>query len=348
MQDKISKANDKLDRLTIIQRGQRLTIRGTLPPKPGDGDKPKQYTISPGLPATAEGLKLCVIEAQKIEADLIYGRSVWAADKEKLIVRDAIREFEQHHWQTKEKTVNRINTYKYDYLNHFLYLPQDKLLTADLLRKAVKTTKADSRKRRGMAIAFGALLNYFNIEHDLNQYKGNYAPTKKRDIPTLKDIDSYYARIKSPQWRWVFGIIAVYGIRPHEIFHLNCNLMQEYPPVLIVKDETKTGSRLVYPLPDESRVEKWQLYQPIMPNIDTTGKSNMRLGGKISERFWAYKIPSPYHFRDAYAIMGEVLHYNPALVAQWMGHSLKTHYDKYLRHINQRHFTDAWLSRQQQ
>jgi hypothetical protein len=348
VQDKIKDANTKLDRLTIVQRGQRLIIRGTLPPKPGEGSKPKQYTLSPGLPANTEGLKLCVIEAQKIEADLIYGRFSWGAEKDKLTIAEAIKKFEQHYWDTREKTVNRANNYKYDYLNHFLYLPQDKILTVDLLRSALRTTKPDSRPRRGMTIAYCALLDYFQFEHDLRMYKGNYAPTKKRDIPTLEDIDSYYNRIKSPQWRWVFGIIALYGIRPHEIFHLNCNLMKEYPPVLIVKEKTKTGSRLVYPLPDESRVEKWQLWNPILPNIDTNGKSNMELGGKISQRFWAYDIPSPYHFRDAYAITGEVLHYNPALVAQWMGHTLNTHFKKYLRHINQTHFTDAWLSRQQQ
>ncbi len=348
MQKKIEAANAKLERLTIFQRGKRLTLRGTLPPKPGDGNKPKQYTISPGLPATPEGLKLAVIEAQKIEADLIYGRFSWDSDPDKLTVARAIQEFEQHHWQIKEKTINRINTYKYDYLNHFLYLPQDKVLSVDLLRNAIKTTKPDSRKRRGMVIAFSALLNYFEVEHDLNKYKGNYSPTTKRVIPTQEEIDEYYDRIKSPQWRWVFGIIACYGIRPHEIFHLDCSLMQEYPPALQVKEGTKTGSRLVYPLPDEKRVIEWKLYDPILPNIDTTGKSNMRLGGKISERFWSYKIPSPYHFRDAYAITGEVLHYNPALVAQWMGHSLEVHDKKYLRHINRKHFTDAWLSRQKQ
>jgi hypothetical protein len=66
-------------------------------------------------------------------------------------------------------------------------------------------------------------------------------------------------------------------------------------------------------------------------------KGNIRLGAKISQKFNKLDIPSPYHFRDAYAITGEVLNYNPALVAQWMGHTLDVHYKKYLRHINQRH-----------
>ncbi|MEY2831213.1 MAG: hypothetical protein RLZZ574_471, partial [Cyanobacteriota bacterium] len=52
---------------------------------------------------------------------------------------------ESHYWATKEKTINRTNNYKYDYLNHFLYLPQDKLLSAELLKDALLTTPADSR-----------------------------------------------------------------------------------------------------------------------------------------------------------------------------------------------------------
>ncbi len=132
-----------------------------------------------------------------------------------------------------------------------------------------------------MTIAYNALLKHFQIESDLNKYKGNYQPTIKRDIPTLEEIDSYYARLRSPQWRWVFGIIACYGIRPHEIFHLDCALMQEYPPVLRVKEKTKTGSRLVYPLPDAARVRDWKLDEPVLPKIKIEGKSKMELGRKI-------------------------------------------------------------------
>ena len=104
-------------------------------------------------------------------------------------------------------------------------------------------------------------------------------------------------------------LLTVHGIRPHEIFHLDCSQMCDYPPVLQVKENTKTGSRLVYPLPDERRVTTWKLHEQILPKIDTTNKSNMKLGQKISQRFWEYKIPSPYHFRDAYAITGEILNY---------------------------------------
>ena len=44
-----------------------------------------------------------------------------------------------------------------------------------------------------------------------------------------------------------------------------------------------------------------------MPKIKTEGKSNQELGGKISQKFNELDIPSPYHFRDAYAIRGLVM-----------------------------------------
>ncbi len=88
--------------------------------------------------------------------------------------------------------------------------------------------------------------------------------------------------------------------------------------------------------------EKWQLHQRQLPKIATEGKSNREPKLKNIQGFNRYQIPSPYHFRDAYAIRGEILNVNPATVAQWMGHSLEVHYKKYLTHINERHFNEAW------
>ena len=153
MDQHIEKANTKLEKVRIIRRGSKLTLRATLPPKPGDGNKPKRYTLSPGFSATAEGLKLTLVEAQRIEADLIYGRFSWDIKKDHLTVEKAISKFEKDYWQRKEKTINRVKNYKYDYSNHFLFLPQDQILTPELLREALETANPDSRKRRGIAIA---------------------------------------------------------------------------------------------------------------------------------------------------------------------------------------------------
>ena len=162
--------------------------------------KNKQYTISTGLEATSLGLKLAIAKSQELEADLVYGRFTWSVSKEQITMGDAIAHFEKDYWNTREKTINRISNYKKDYLEHFLYLPQDELVTVDLLKSAlINSSNPDSRKRKGRTIAYAALLNFLAIEHDLKKYKGSYQPTKKRQIPSQEEIEYYYENnCKSP------------------------------------------------------------------------------------------------------------------------------------------------------
>ena len=85
-----------------------------------------------------------------------------------------------------------------------------------------------------------------------------------------------------------------------------------------------------------------------MPKIKTEGKSNQELGGKISQKFNELDIPSPYHFRDAYAIRGLVMGYSSTAMCKWMGNTTNVFEKQYLRHMEEDHFTDAWLRHQNQ
>lgn len=167
-----------------------------------------------------------------------------------------------------------------------------------------------------------------------------------REIPTEAEIETYWQSIKNPDWRWVFGIIATFGIRPHEIFHLDISRLKEYPPILQVGEQSKTSYRLVYPIPNERWIVEWDLGDRILPKIEVKGKSNRQLGTKISQGFNYRKLPSPYHFRDAYAIRGVIYNFNPANVSKWMGHSLGVHEQKYLRHMQEKHFSESWQKHQ--
>lgn len=345
----LDKVNAKLDKIRILQRGKKLSLRGRLPPKPGDGTKPKRYTISTDLPANRTGLQLALAKAQKIEADLLFERFEWNIT-EQISIEQATIAFEKDYWNTREKTINRVSNYKYDYRNHFLYLPQDQPCTEELLKSALlNSSEAGTRKRKRRTLAYSALLNFLNIKHELKKYSGDYKVEKKRQIPTEEEIDFYYENnCKSPQWRWVYGIIVCYGIRPHEIFRCDPSQITAKNPVLSILSNTKTGSRLVYPIPDADRVMRWNLQEMILPKLSIEGLSNRDIGAKISRKFWYMNMPSPYHFRDAYAIRGEILNFNPAAVAQWMGHSLKTHDREYLRHIEKTHLKQVWQRHQQQ
>jgi len=43
VEELLAKANRQIERVKLLQRGDRLYIRGRFPPKPGDGDQPKRF-----------------------------------------------------------------------------------------------------------------------------------------------------------------------------------------------------------------------------------------------------------------------------------------------------------------
>ena len=57
--------------VSILQRGARLSLRGTFPPKPGsDRTQPHQQTISLGIMANSEGLRQAEAIALEIAGQL--------------------------------------------------------------------------------------------------------------------------------------------------------------------------------------------------------------------------------------------------------------------------------------
>lgn len=78
--------------------------------------------------------------------------------------------------------------------------------------------------------------------------------------------------------------MATYGLRNHELFHLDFSRM----PVLLVLDSTKTGFRRVYPLYPEW-VSEWDLKSTQCPNC--TGKTNSDLSSRVTHAFSRYNIP---------------------------------------------------------
>jgi hypothetical protein len=65
--------------VTIEAKGDRLTLRATLPPKPSSGkDKPYQQRIYLGWYANPAGIKRAEAEAHKISENLLKDKFTWA------------------------------------------------------------------------------------------------------------------------------------------------------------------------------------------------------------------------------------------------------------------------------
>ena len=82
-----------------------------------------------------------------------------------------------------------------------------------------------------------------------------------------------YSTLKNLGWRYVYGLLAAYGLRPHEVWFLD---LAEFP-LIRVRESTKTGSRAVLPLHERWAIE-WRLDQVIYPKrvqLDTDSPSQL-------------------------------------------------------------------------
>jgi integrase len=343
----LGKVNTTLDRVQIRQKGDRLYFRATLPPKPGDGDKPKRYELSTGYGANADGLRFAKAKALEIEGQLLreaFDWTPWLKGKQKPpeTVREWLKRFEENYWESRERTSAKLCTWETSYQYPFSKLNPDEPLTENLLKLQILQTTPGTRSRQLFCFAYQSLALFAGLSTNFTLLAKGHETQIKRALPTDEEIEAMRESIKNPAWQWVFGMLAAYGLRPHEIFHLDCQELYNEPGWLKVLSNTKTSERIVLPLKAEWRYQ-WQLWDIKMPNIRTIGKNNQELGQKITPGLHSQGIKiTSYHLRDAYAVRASVIGIDPSIAARWMGHSLQVHFSHYHSHISKKSFEDAY------
>lgn len=343
----LDKANTTLTRIRIVARGQKLSLQATLPNKSGHGKK--QYRIATGYPHNTQGIKWALAQAQKLEADLILERFNWSewggkSTAPPKTIGEAIALVHENWEREKNRTDSQRKNFQIDYLNPYQFLPSNKAISENLLREVIETeTDPCSRARQRMAKAYQKLLVTVGSDGDLRGLATGYKPNP-RTIPSDSEIIKLFDTIPNPQWQWAYGMIAAYGIRPHEIFRLNCEKLGENPPILYVLGKTKTGFRPVLPLPLDW-VRAWGLDNVTVPSRVNLDRSNKEIGGTVSSAFRRYQLPfTPYCLRHAFAIRCSVHKISPTLAAKAMGHSLMEHFRQYHRWLGERDLVEGWVS----
>ncbi len=343
---KLDKINQQLKKkkagVAIIQKGNRLYLQATLPAKPGRDKPPHQQQLSLGIYANSEGLIHAKAEALHLSKLLATQGFNWELygvappqQQQTNTIGDLVQQYEQHYFSQRERNPKTLTTWDKDYRLTFKKLPQDQLLTTEVLAQTVSQTKPNSRTRKRYAMAFSALAEFAGIDpKPIKALAGHYSPTavKPRQLPSDDQIVEVRSLISSSSWQWVYGILACYGLRPHEIFLINLDRLQSKDYCLEVTGG-KTGSRIVYPLP-VSWWEEWKLYEPNLPAI--SGRSNSDLGNRVTQTFRRNKIPfRPYDLRHAWAVRSLTMGLDLTLAAQQMGHSLAVHSQIYHHWISE-------------
>lgn len=345
----------------IERRGQKLALRGTFPPRPGSHRlRPHQQRISLGLPATNKGLKKAEQQAKIVAGQLLQGEFDWRSflpvagggKLHQMNLAEKIAAF-RHEFLAQthrlEKPASAQATWDTAYQPYFRKLEAiaqnaPNLSLAEAIYKTVESTAVHSRSRQVCCTALGALAEFLGVSLpiDLKEFWGHYSgsKTRMRHLPTDEQIMEVYQQLPNPAWRYVYGMMATYGLRNHEVFFCDVSALVggDRHASIEVLDTTKTGSREVWPFFPEW-VEVFNLRQVQLPNLttDLNCTTLQRIGQKVSTQLRRYGLPfQPYDLRHAWAV--RTIHFGlpDTVAAQMMGHSVAIHTRTYHRWMTRR------------
>lgn len=339
LKGRIAQANGRLRSanvgVVIEQSGSRLRLRATLPPKPtSKKTEPYQQRISIGIHANPAGVREAEKVAREISSALDRDRFDWETYTRKPVeqtssIGEEIRRLEQAFFADG----GTVTTWKGDYMKAFGRLDTEKPLEVEYLAAVIEEIDFDTKTRRRCATAFSRLLKNAGHDATLQHLAGKYSPRRvnPRDLPSDELISNCRNNIVNPAWQWVYGMMATYGLRNHEVFHIDLSKF----PIVQVAEGTKTGARSVWPCYPEW-AEEWDLCDRILPNTTLT-VTNTRLGQKVT-RGLSPRLPfKPYDLRHCWAIRTAIFSWPVELAAHQMGHSLEIHNRTYQRWISDSH-----------
>lgn len=347
--------------LKIERRGEKLSLRGTLPPKPDSPKlRPYQQRVPLGIPAHKAGLKQIEKTAKVIAAQLIENTFDWqdylgpgaglkrvGADLSAQIEAFQAYFFQQRADSAKPASVRTTWAKAYvPYLRKLSAIAKQHptFSLPEAIYATVQSTKANSRSRQVCCTALDAFATFLNtpLPTELKSFWGNYgnSKTQVRRLPTDEEILSAYSTIKNPAWQFVYGIMATYGLRNHEVFFSDYAMLAsgDEEAAIEVLETTKTGQHDVWPFYPEW-VDTFNLRTINLPKINTDlSKTTLQLvGQQVSLQFKRYGIPfAPYDLRHAWAVRTVHMGLPDTVSARMMGHSVAVHNRTYHRWITRR------------
>lgn len=357
--------------LQVERRGEKLSLRGTLPPRPGSVRlRSHQQRVSLNLPTTVAGLKQAEQEAKIIAAQLIQKSFDWrtylsnpgGGRLQELSLTQQLEAFEQDWQQRQDESSSSRTTWESAYAPYLRKLKtvaqaNPKLSLVEAIYATIQSTTSNSRSRQACCTVLGAVATFLDLELpiDLKSFWGRYSPdrTQARELPADPLIAATIDQIPNPAWRFVYGVMATYGLRNHEVFLCDYSALSEGREATIqVLSATKTGSHEVWPFYPEW-VEQFNLRSVCLPLVSTdlTQTTLQRIGQQVTRQFRRYGLPfSPYNLRHAWAV--RTIHFGlpDTVAARMMGHSVSIHtrtYHRWIARRDQQQAVEAALSRRQ-
>ena len=369
----INNFNDKFatkgSKLRIEKRGDKLNIRGSLPSKKNNNNFTVQR-ISLGLKADSAGLEEAKKKLQLITLQLDLNQFNWInwvknSDKEEtkneLKFLTKINEFEDFFFsETKNEylTSTRKTTWKSSYKPYLkriisIYDKSDSENLNNIFMTTLKSYKEGSRSRKQCATSLSVLAKFLDhtLPENWNLMAKGYGLKKAsfRDLPTDEKIEELWEEIPNNSWKYVFGLMATYGLRNHEVFFCDLSsLTKNGDKIIRVLPTTKTGEHQVWPF-HPKWIDRFELYKlgqdpELLPNInrDLRKTTLQNIGKKITDQFKRYSLRiKPYDLRHAWAVRTIFYDLPDTVAARMMGHSVSLHTQTYHHWITKRNQQQA-------
>lgn len=367
--DAINKRHKAAGIKVMIKRiGRCIYLIFTADPIPGSGKTQRHQHKLPTYGADPEGVKLAERKAKEIGGALSSRTFNWVnyqeflkpgifaeeseaplqSKTEAITVNKAAELLKEKHFsKIKQPTPTDHETWARNYVTYLNKITTDygkEILTVELLRSVIELQPEDGCSRKKTREVFKLLAACAGIkEVDFSDLVVSYSPNRPnpRNLPSDDLIVECFFKIKDPAWRWAYGMMATYGLRPHELFYLNLQHFTETGQMLYILGG-KTGAHEVWPFNPEW-VELFNLQEVNLPKVHPC-ETNTEYG----KRCWYYlrkKANLPfnlYDLRHAWAVRAMKLGLADTLAARQMGHSVDVHTKTYLHWINIRDQQDAF------
>ncbi|WP_269609899.1 site-specific integrase [Prochlorococcus marinus] len=363
--------------LRIEKRGKVLNIRGSLPDKKSH-NLSKIQRISLKLPHNIEGLEEARKAIELIDFQLkknqfrwsnwIKGKAISSTNTNKTVISNEIESFKRQFFSDTSRSkspAGRISTWQSaykPYLNRLIKISHKSTLklNEELLVKILLSYKENSRSRQQCGIALSSLAKHLKLElpESWKQLQSGYGihESNFRELPSDEKIINSFKLIPNPKWRFVFGLMATYGLRNHEVFFCDLSCLKKGgDKILRVFPNTKTGEHQVWPFHPEwvglFALDNITDTSDLLPDIKTDLKETtlQHIGRRVSEQFRRYKISfTPYDLRHAWAVRTILIGLPNTVAAKMMGHSVSIHtktYHHWITRRDQQIAVDSALSR---
>jgi integrase len=330
---RLSQIGRKGKRAKIVLKKTSLSLQFSF--KDGGSSSQKNPGLG-GLLSSYKGIQEAERIAELVTGQLVAGTFTWdwynsliGKDTTKaarvLTCKEMLDEYKKHYFrQRKDNKAVEVSWYAECRQIGEIFANSDKPLSLPLIRQIVDSTENNTATRTYALNGLVHFLKYFDNDDYkavIKQYKADNKPKpKKRNVPSQRRIIEVYrggftpnvntpkiVLYRYPQWQFLYGLLATYGLRVHEAWNIaNWNspvtlrngdwvtvgtgedndvavqrqagdIMipaildpKNSEHILCIKHDTKTGYRMVMPISPDGHnwVEEFNLIQPFnLPDV---------------------------------------------------------------------------------